>query len=87
MKSIIIAAGALAAAGCVSNQNDLDESFGAAFNANMTAQVIDKTPAEGAPETAGSAVDLATLRYRTDKVKVGRTGEFEAGDDATEEGD
>lgn len=79
MKKIIFAALAALSAGCVSNQHDLDETFGAAYSANMTAQIVDRTAAEGAPEGDGAAVDLATIRYKTDKVKQPTTGQFKPG--------
>ncbi len=82
MKTIMLAAGFMLTAGCVSTQNDLDETFGVATKTNMNAQIVDATPAQGAPEGDGGAADLATLRYKTDKVKVGAAGEFEAGEDA-----
>jgi hypothetical protein len=65
----MLAAAAALAAGCVSNKNDLDESFGRAYRANMEAQIIDPSAAEGAPEGSGAAADLATVRYKTDTVK------------------
>lgn len=69
MKPVIAIAAVALLAGCVSNQSDLDESFGAAHRANMNAQIIDATAAAGAPEGDGSNVDIATVRYKTDTVK------------------
>jgi hypothetical protein len=86
LKPTLIIAAALAGAGCASGQKDLDETYGAAFNANAAAQIVDATPAEGAPRGDGNAADLAILRYKTDKLKEGDTGDFEAGSDAEEEG-
>jgi type IV pilus biogenesis protein CpaD/CtpE len=74
VRILLIAASVLALAGCVSNQNDLGDDFGTAFKANNAAQIIDPTPAVGAPEGNGAAVDLATVRYKTDKVKKPNAG-------------
>jgi hypothetical protein len=74
VKLLFIAVSAAALTGCVSNQNDLDESFGTAFNANAAAQIVDPSPTAGAPEGDGAAVDLATVRYKTDKVKKPNAG-------------
>lgn len=79
MRKLVISAMVFSAVGCVSNQNDLDETFGAAFNANNVAQIIDPTPVAGAPEKDGVAVDMATARYNTDTIKEAKTGEIEAG--------
>lgn len=84
MKALIIAAGVMLTVGCASTQKDMDKSFGVATRANMDAQIIDKTPAQGAPAGSAMASDLAILRYNTDTVKSGDTGEFEAGDEASE---
>jgi hypothetical protein len=66
----------LLAAGCVSsNQKPLGgDAFGAATAENKAAMVVDPTPAEGAPEGNGAAVDLAVKRYKTDTVKKPSTG-------------
>lgn len=80
MRILLIAAPVLALAGCVSNQRDLSDNFGAAFTANNAAQIIDPTPADGAPEGDGAAVDLATARYKTDKVKQPSSGQFKPGE-------
>ncbi len=83
MKIIILGAAIFLSAGCVSNQNDLGETFGAALASNSAAQIVDPTPAEGAPEADGAAVDLATLRYKTDKVKPPSSGVFKPGAQST----
>lgn len=86
MKSLILSAAAfLAAAGCASNQHDLSPSFGRSFTANTAAQIVDPTPAAGAPQGDGTAVDIAVARYKTDTVKKGDSGEFSP-EDETEEG-
>ncbi len=66
-------------AGCVSNQHDLSPTFGAATKANLAAQIVDPAPAAGAPEGDGAAVDIATTRYKTDKVKPPTSGQFKPG--------
>lgn len=80
MKTILACAAVLLSAGCVSNKNDLDETFGAAFAANNAAQIIDPTPAEGAPQGDGANADLATIRYKTDSVKQPQSGQFKPGE-------
>lgn len=86
MKSLILPAAALlAAAGCASNQHDLSPSFGRSFTANAAAQIVDPTPAAGAPQGDGATVDIAVARYKTDTVKKGDSGEFSP-EDETEEG-
>jgi hypothetical protein len=79
MKLLIITAFAVASIGCVSNQEDLSPTFGRATSANMAAQIIDPTPAAGAPKGDGVLVDQATLRYRTDKVKQPKQQKVEPG--------
>lgn len=87
MKSVILPAAALlAATGCASNQHDLSPSFGKSFSENAAAQIVDKTPAAGAPLGDGATVDTAVARYKTDKVKKGDSGEFTP-EDETEEGE
>lgn len=92
MKILILPAAALLAAtlfavtGCASNQNDLSPAFGKSFAENAAAQIIDPTPAAGAPEGDGTAVDIAVARYKTDTVKKGDSGKFEP-EDETQEGD
>lgn len=86
MKSLIPPAAAfLVAAGCASNQHDLSPSFGRSFTANAAAQIVDPTPAAGAPQGDGATVDIAVARYKTDTVKKGDSGEFSP-EDETEEG-
>lgn len=79
MKKIILLAALALSAGCVSNKHDLDESFGAATAANFAAQIVDPTPAEGAPQGDGATVDIATGRYKTDTVKPPTSGQFKPG--------
>ncbi|MFZ5618242.1 MAG: hypothetical protein ACOZAA_13085 [Pseudomonadota bacterium] len=79
MKKLILAAIVALSSGCVSNKHDLDETFGAAYSANMTAEIVDPVAAEGAPQGDGAAVDLATIRYKTDKVKPPTSGQFKPG--------
>ena len=74
MNKVLALATAALLAGCVSNQADLDESFGAAHRANMNAQVIDPNAAAGAPQGDAAAVDIAVARYKTDKVKRPNSG-------------
>lgn len=74
MKRLVLIAAIALTAGCVSNQHDLSNEFGAAHRANMEAQIIDPNPAAGAPEGDGANVDIATIRYKTDKVKQPRSG-------------
>lgn len=85
MKAYMMGAVVLMAAGCASNQNDMSPSFGDAFAANAAAQIVDPTPAEGAPEGDGAAADLAILRYKTDTVKQGDSGAFTPEGETTEE--
>lgn len=85
MKTFFPIAVLLATAACASNQAPLGANFGASVTANKAAMIADPTPAEGAPMGDGAAVDLAVGRYKTDTVKKGDTGDFEAGD-STEEG-
>ncbi len=85
MRILILPAVAFLAAGCASNQHDLSPSFGKSFTANAAAQIIDPTPAAGAPQGDGTAVDLAVARYKTDTVKKGDSGEFSP-EDETQEG-
>ena len=75
-----------AVTGCASNQHDLSPSYGRSFTANAAAVIADPTPAAGAPEGDGTAVDIAVARYKTDKVKKGDSGDFSP-EDETEEGD
>jgi hypothetical protein len=92
MRSLILPAAALLAAtllagtGCASNQHDLSPSFGKSFTENAAAQIIDRTPAAGAPQGDGATVDIAVARYKTDTVKKGDSGEFSP-EDETEEGE
>lgn len=86
MKNLILPAAALLVAGCASNQHDLSPNFGKSFTGNAAAQIIDRTPAAGAPQGDGTAVDIAVARYKTDKVKKGDSGEFTP-EDETEEGE
>lgn len=83
---ILAAAALLAAAGCASNQHDLNANFGRSFTANAAAQIIDPTPAAGAPQGDGTTIDIAVARYKTDKVKKGDAGEFTP-ENETEEGE
>lgn len=83
---ILPVAALLAAAGCASNQNDLSPSFGRSFAENAAAQIVDPTPAAGAPQGDGTAVDIAVARYKTDTVKKGDSGKFSP-EDETEEGE
>ena len=85
MKTILAASSLLLTASCASNQHDLSPSFGKAYAGNAAAQIIDPTPAIGAPEGDGAAVDLAVARYKTDKVKRGDSGEFKPGEDSEED--
>jgi type IV pilus biogenesis protein CpaD/CtpE len=85
VKTLILSTVALLAAGCASNQNDLSPNFGKSYTANAAAQIIDPTPAVGAPEGDGAAVDLAVARYKTDTVKKGDSGDFSP-EDETKEG-
>ena len=85
MKSSLFSAGLLlAASACASNQHDLSPSFGKSFTANAAAQIIDPTPAAGAPQGDGTAVDLAVARYKTDTVKKGDSGVFAPEDETRE---
>ena len=66
MKKTSITILALLAAGCAS----IDDDFvGEEVAANMDAQIIDKTPAEGAPEGDAQVAAAATVRYKTGQVK------------------
>jgi len=87
MKSLLMSASALiAASGCASNQHDLSPTFGKSYTANAAAQIVDPTPAAGAPQGDGTAVDLAVARYKTDTVKKGDSGDFSPEGD-TQEGE
>lgn len=79
MKQLLIGTILVMTAGCVSNQHDLSQTFGAATKANMAAQIVDPTPAAGAPEGDGAAVDIASTRYKTDTVKPPTSGKFKPG--------
>lgn len=82
--SLLIAALLLGATGCASNQHDLSPNFGKSVTANMAAQIVDPTPAAGAPQGDGTAVDLAVARYKTDTVKKGDSGVFAPEDETRE---
>ena len=84
--ALVLAATLLAVTGCASNQNDLSPSFGKSFAANAAAQIVDPTPAAGAPQGDGTAIDVAVARYKTDKVKKGDSGKFSP-ENESEEGD
>lgn len=87
MKPLLLPAALLfAATGCASNQHDLSPAFGKSFTANAAAQIVDRTPAAGAPQGDGAAVDLAVARYKTDTVKKGESGDFSS-EGETQEGD
>lgn len=79
MKQLLIGAILVTTAGCVSNQHDLSPNFGASTKGNLAAQIVDPTPAAGAPEGDGAAVDTATALYKTDKVKPPTSGKFKPG--------
>ncbi|MEK7266664.1 MAG: hypothetical protein AAB227_11265 [Pseudomonadota bacterium] len=86
MKSLLLPALLLTAAGCASNQHDLSPSFGKSFTANAAAQIIDPTPAAGAPQGDGTVVEMAIARYKTDTVKKGDTGDYSS-EGKTQEGE
>lgn len=86
MNKILAASSLVLAASCASNQHDLSPSFGKAFAGNAAAQIVDPTPAVGAPEGDGATIDLAVERYKTDKVKRGDSGEFKPGQESKEGG-
>lgn len=69
IRSLILASALLTLCGCVTANRKLGESFGDAVAANSRAQIVDATPAKGAPQGQGAAVDLAVGRYKADKVK------------------
>jgi hypothetical protein len=85
MRALIIAALALPAAACASRADrPLSPSLGAAV-ASMDAQIIDPTPAEGAPQGSGARGVAAIKRYETGRVKAppsaGTTGDAGYGAD------
>lgn len=65
-KVITIAIVTVFGAGCASID---DEYVGGVTQANMDAQIIDKTPAEGAPEGDAQVTAAATARYKAGQVK------------------
>jgi hypothetical protein len=66
-KFITIAIVAVFGAGCASTD---DEYVGGVVQANMDAQIIDKVPAEGAPEGDAQVAAAAAARYKTGQVKA-----------------
>lgn len=79
MKTIVIIGFALAASACASNAIDLSPAFGKATAENNAAQIVDPSPAAGAPEGDGAAADVAAARYKTDTVKQPESGKLKPG--------
>lgn len=69
LKKIFLSATILCSAGCVSLNEPLSTRFGESYTANMNAQIVDPTPAEGAPMMDAQKADAAIERYRKDEVK------------------
>ena len=72
IRNITLTAGSLAiiaSTGCVSLNQPISSVFGEAYEANLAAQIVDETPAEGAPAMDAQKSDAAIERYRTDQIK------------------
>ena len=66
---IFLTATILCSAGCISLNEPISSKFGESFRANMDAQIVDPTPAKGAPIMDAQKADAAIDRYRKDEIK------------------
>lgn len=69
MKSIKIIPAVLLLSACSTTQGPLDPDFGKAVTAATEAQIIDPTPATGAPKADPTVQSSAVQRYKNDEVK------------------
>ena len=75
MRTALLLAAATLACACATTDSPLGPGAGQAAAANFAAQVVDPTPAEGAPELDPVMTAAAIERYRTDEVKDPYEGE------------
>lgn len=69
-RKLLLSASVFAMAGCVSNLDEpISSQYGKFYENNMAAQIVDPTPAEGAPMMDAQKADAAIERYRTDTIK------------------
>lgn len=76
MKYLMIIAVVWMLSGCSTTNEPLGDSFGAAVKAANNAQIVDPTPAQGAPAADPDVQNAAVKRYKTDTVKQPKSESF-----------